>query len=186
MRRTWFLMVVVVLCLVASGMVMAEEVNLLPNPSVEESSSGGPKGWTKYLSSGNYKADFEWSKGIARTGNYSLKIGVVSEGASAVWISSRVTAKKDQLFRASAYVKTEGVESGQKVTISLNWLNSSGNLISGTSFSKSIEIQGDMDWTLVTVEGAAPENCRARIQVSTKGNKQGSIWFDDFAIVLVE
>ena len=161
LARVLVLIVMLALYLIVSETTMALDKNLLLNPGIEmanPSSPDKPGNWRWWKSVGDeYIADFEWSDCIARSGKRSLRIGAVSKGGSAIWQSDSVKVVPGMAYRASVYVKVQGARVGEVITLAINWRDSFNNRIG--SIETIIITEGYMDWTLVTVEGIAPENC---------------------------
>ena len=189
-NRLFAVLVVLMSCLIISVTAMASDKNLLLNPSVEKAkptSAFEPSDWRTWKSVGDqYTVDFEWSDKVARSGKCSLKIGAVSEGGKATWQSTSVDVALGMTYRASVYVKVQGAKVGEVITLTINWRDSNSTRL-GTISETFIITKSDIDWTLVTVEGVAPKDCtQAGIQVGRIENNQGSVWFDDFELVLVK
>lgn len=164
------IIVAAVLCVVcAAGMSQA---NLLLN-------SGWEDGTAANWSGGLGVADW-----CAMTGTYGAYNG---SGDNATWYQS-VTITPNEYYAAGLYFDSLSNYTNASTTLSILWFDGSGFEV-GTPVSKSFSATASLDWTYLSVTGAAPSDAAsARFQVSVSGaivQDGACLAYDDTSFVAV-
>ncbi len=146
-------------------------VNLLPNPSFEETAPGGVRGWKSRAWQGEEIA--RWSVASAgRSGKQCLSIGS-EQGADAAW-STTVTAQPNTFYRLSGWIKTKGLRGA--VGALLN--------IQNMQHVRTSRVTGTKDWTRVSTIFRTGEKTELEINClfGGWGLSTGQAWYDDVAL----
>ena len=148
-------------------------VNLLPNPSFEETENNKPKAWG--VRTYNGQATHTLDK-VARTGTHSLRIDS-ERGSDTSWFAD-VKVQPNTNYRLSAWIKTKGVKS---INRGLGGLLNVHNI----NHEKTKAVLGDSDWTKVEVIFNSGNQTTLSINCLYGGWGQatGTVWFDDIELV---
>ena len=186
--RILMLLLLILGLLILSGMAMAAEINLIKNTSMELADSSNPNmpsGWKTWKST-TATIDFGWSKDVAYDGKCSLVLGEVSGAGSACWQTGVINVVKGKKYKASIYIKAQGIAPGEEVTFSLYWWAFAPRAIIHRT-SEKYELTGDTDWMLVTVEGVAADDIdQVAVHFFRTAPAQGRIWIDKASLVQLD
>ncbi len=151
----------------------AAAVNLLPNPSFEETENNQPKAWG--VRTYNGQATHTLDK-VARTGTHSLRIDS-ERGSDTSWYAD-VRVQPNTNYRLSAWIKTKDVKS---VNRGLGGLLNVHNI----NHEKTKAVLGDSDWTKVEVTFNSGNETTLSINCLYGGWGQatGTVWYDDIELV---
>jgi len=158
--------------------------NKAPNFSFENGQDGAFAGWYWWTQS----QKIQCVAGEPRSGAQSAKI--ISETQASNSMLSVDTSGFDttKWYQFSAWVKTKDVKplvAGEGgVRIKMDFKQPGGNSTLKTYSSKSLF--GDNDWTLLTVIGKFPANCKRVVFGLSFSQASGTVWFDDIDIREIE
>ncbi|UCD52368.1 MAG: hypothetical protein JSW27_06970 [Phycisphaerales bacterium] len=155
----------------AATQAAASAGNLLPNPSFEEDTVGGIRGWNSQAWSG--QADARWSVASSgRTGNRAATIRS-ERGSDAAWTAT-VTVRPETFYKLSGWIRTQDLRGA--VGALLN--------IQNMQHVRTPAVTGTTDWTQVSTvfrTGTATEleiNCL----FGGWGASTGQAWYDDVSL----
>jgi hypothetical protein len=173
---------------ILGGITMAAEINLIKNASMElvhSSNPNMPSGWKTWKST-TATVDFGWSKDVAYDGKCSLALGEVGGIGSACWQTEVINVVKGKKYKASVYIKAEGITPGEEVSFSLYWWAFTPRAIIHRT-SQKYELTGDTDWILLTVEGVAADDIdQVAVHFFRSSPAQGRIWIDKASLVQLD
>jgi len=153
----------------AQGLALAS--NLLPNPSFEEKTVNGVRGWESRAWGG--KANARWSvESPGRTGKHSVAIRS-ERGTDAAWTST-VTVRRGTFYRLSGWIKTQHVRGA--VGALLN--------IQNMQYVKTPPVTGTKDWTRVSTVFRTGRTTELEINClfGGWGVSTGQAWYDDVSV----
>jgi hypothetical protein len=166
--------------LMISSTILAAE-NLVANPSFELGEADGwPVGYKGFQNMQIYGAGVELMKGIAQTGDWSLKFYDPAVESALGVVSLPVPAEAGKTYKASAYVRVE--PGSGKASFYLEFLNEAKARVSATW----VQPQNVGEWELLEITELAPANTAyvGVILYRTKTAK-GVQYFDNISIVTV-
>ena len=157
--------------------------------ATEVASNGGFENGTLITSpwSGLSNSGFSVVRGNARSGSYCLRYLASSAPSEYKMPRQSVTASAGQTYRASVWVKTDGLSSGEAV-VGVEWNDANGNWISGCYLNSGAGVSGTRDWTRLTVESVRlPANAaKVYILVYVREGSLGTAYFDDASLVRLD
>lgn len=141
---------------------------------------GSPTGWSSYASSGTTAS---WDSTTAYQGQKSLKItNTVNQNSS--WITNRTNLQAGKEYEFGGWIKTSSVVAGTMgAQIEAIVLDSNGGwmTVNITPF-----LSGTNDWTYVTSKITLPPNAVSLNLEAQLQSVNGTAWFDDMFIRLVD
>lgn len=178
-KISWFLLFLVftVVSFRLPSVSLAEEMNLLNNPSFEEVDEKGlPIGWSMNKRTYSIVGD------QARTGKKCLKY-INTDPDHYDFCSQRLHFTPGDIYLFSCWIKTEnivGKDTG--ATICIQWADQEGKYISG-SFPTGI-VGTRNEWTLIQGRTAPiPEKANAvTLSLYVRREMTGIAWFDDIKV----
>lgn len=153
---------------------MAQSVNILPNPSFEESKDNKPVGWREYRFGG--RGNYEYAN-TGRTGEKSVMISS-DNGADLSW-GAIVIVRPYAQYRFTGWIKTENLAAatGRGALFNLHGING----------AETPAVTGTTDWTQVEMVFDT-DNIDA-VQINCLfggfGRATGTAWFDDVSLELI-
>jgi len=158
---------------------LAEEQNLLVNPSFETDDHGQIYGWHKgVFYGGEDKGTFERSE-TASEGKYAASL---LKTESALWQSYPIPALPGEKYTLTARMKS--ISATGENTAQILFLSGPGWGWKGGPMTKSVT--GTTDWQTVTVAGIVPEDADVvRVNLVSKNNT-GRVLFDDIHLQRVK
>lgn len=161
----------------------------LPLVAGEVVSNGGFENGTLITSpwSGLSNSGFSVIRGNARSGSYCLRYQASSAPSEYKMPRQSVTASAGQTYRASVWVKTDNLSSGEAV-VGVEWNDANGNWISGCYLNSGAGISGTRDWTRLSIESVRlPANAaKVYILVYVREGSLGTAYFDDASLVRLD
>jgi len=177
--KTLFTGLVLISCLTpkgkaATGQTLEGAVNLLSNPSFEEETDDGVRGWSSRAWHG--EQDCRWSvESPGRTGERCISIGS-AKGADAAWTTT-VTVKPNAWYRLSGWIKTGEVRGAVGALLNIQNMQA----------VKTAAVLGTRDWTRVsTVFQAEATELEINCLYGGWGTSTGQAWYDDVALEPVD
>lgn len=161
----------------------------LPLVAGEVVSNGGFENGTLITSpwSGLSNSGFSVIRGNARSGSYCLRYQATTAPAEYKIPHQSVTASAGQTYRASVWVKTDNLSSGEAV-VGIEWNDANGNWISGSYLNPGVGVSGTTDWTRLSIESPRlPANAaKAYLLVYVREGSLGTAYFDDASLVRLD
>ncbi len=167
--------IIMLIAVIAAGLLfaddaLAQEQNLIRNPSFEEARGSRPTGWRTQTWSG--EGSFEYAD-LARTGKASVKLSSTG-GADISWAQT-VSVEPLARYRLSAWIKTENVSAGTGEGALLNIHDMQG--------TKTPAVTGTRDWTRVTCEFVTTNtSLQVNCLFGGWGSSTGAAWYDDVVL----
>ncbi|HLG90997.1 MAG TPA: Ig-like domain-containing protein, partial [Candidatus Saccharimonadales bacterium] len=157
--------------LMGSGVVSADPINLIPNPSVESETSGNPTSWANSKQGTNTVAFSYLNTG--HTGSRSLEINMTNRSSgSARWYFSPVNVTPNTTYTYSDWYKSNKTTYLQPVITRTN-----GRTTNMTQTS----VAASTDWKQVTRSITTPANAKS-MTVYHLIKSVGKLTTDDFAL----
>ena len=161
----------------------------LPLVAGEVVSNGGFENGTLITSpwSGLSNSGFSVIRGNARSGSYCLRYQATTAPSEYKMPRQSVTASSGQTYRASVWVKTDNLSSGEAV-VGIEWNDANGNWISGSYLNPGVGVSGTTDWTRLSIESPRlPANAaKAYLLVYVREGSLGTAYFDDASLVRLD
>jgi len=157
--------------------------NLFRNPSLEvKGNAGRPMNWGS-----DTPAMVTYDETVSHWGSASALISVPDDFSGKWWNNNIVQEYQGPCvgvtFKATAWVKTEGLWGGQGVHFVLDCKNALGNEMYARAFSGYVA--GTSDWQLIEATVYAPEGTE-KIRFAVQVDGKGKVWIDDLSLVKVE
>ncbi len=150
------------------------------NAGAEYGSGGNPEGWAVWTSAGS---PFEWDNSTAYRGSRSLKI-VNTSNQYSVWMTNRTNLQISKEYEFGGWIKTVDVSAGQLgAQFKVNVLDSNGAWLQ-TEYTPVLT--GTQDWTYVTGRVTLPPTASSVNLEAQLWGSNGTAWFDDMFIKLVD
>jgi len=149
--------------------------NLLPNPSFEEKTDDGVRGWSSRAWHG--EADCRWRvESPGRTGGQCVSIQS-DKGADAAWTAT-VTVEPNTFYRLSGCIKTKDVRGAVGALLNIQNLQ----------HVKTRRVTGTEDWTRVSTVFQTGDATELEINClfGGWGKSTGQAWYDDVALERIE
>jgi len=150
----------------------------ISNESIELDAGYGPAGWEFTLSEGENV--IEWAKGVAHTGDKSIKVSVKAEGPTAPFCATQkyLHLMSGVKYTLDGWVKGENIIGDALIVVLFGNLDTE---IFDLGTEKASAGDDTYDWKKVTLEFTVPEKSTgAQIQTIVSGT--GTAWFDDITI----
>jgi len=159
-------------------------VNLLPNPSFEVDVDGdgafdNKDGWRHQLADWkDTTGSWQWDRATGHTGRASLAIRGVTTHRT--WESVAIPVANDTAYRASAWIKTAGVDEGL-ARFYIACFSATGKWTGNVAASQNVREDGDWRQVHAAVPaGKLPDGTTVvRVDLSLRGETTGTAWFDD-------
>ncbi len=145
--------------------------NLLPNPSFEETTHDGVRGWKPRAWHG--EGNDRWSiETPGRSGKQCLSIHS-EKGTDAAWTAT-VTVRADTFYRLSGWIKTRELRGAVGALLNIQNLQ----------HVKTPRVTGTRDWTRVSTAFHTGETTELEINClfGGWGDSTGQAWYDDVAL----
>lgn len=163
----------------------ATKVNLVFNPSFEQAGDSLAEGWCiGWLDLEDrtgraewYRAGTHWDKPVKSGARSAMVLWPPQKGIE--WRQSwrrAIRVTPGDKYRASAWVKSRADSGGSQVVLEF-----SSSAYLPVAQPASAALQGDHDWTEVTVEATAPEQARW-LRLLLRSTAGGAVWFDDVSV----
>ena len=148
----------------------ALDENLLPNPSFEETTAQGARGWSSQAWNG--QGDTRWTiESPGRTGESCVSIGS-AKGADAAWTTT-VRVERDAWYRLSGWIKTQAVRGAVGALLNIQNMQA----------VRTQAVSGTQDWTLVsTVFRAEATELQVNCLFGGWGSSTGQAFYDDLTL----
>lgn len=149
--------------------------NLLPNPSFEETATGGVPGWRSRAWNG--EASAAWRvESPGRSGGRCLSIGS-EKGADAAWTAT-VAVEPDTYYRLSGWIRTQEVRGAAGALLNIQNLRQ----------VKTEAVSGTRPWTQVgtVFETGESTQLETNCLFGGWGSSTGKAWYDDVALEKVD
>ena len=152
----------------------APDENLLPNPSFEETTEDGARGWSTRAWNG--LSDGRWtSEAPGRTGERCVSIGS-AKGVDAAWTTT-VMVERDAWYRLSGWIKTREVHGAVGALLNIQNMQA----------VRTQAVSGTRDWTQVsTVFRAEAAELQINCLFGGWGASTGQACYDDVALERVD
>ena len=170
----------ILLSLTSVIMSQTNQIQINNNDFEIISSNNLPVNWV--VTSGN---SVFVDKSIKKSGSYSLSINN-SDWEQSEIISEMVNLKIGELYKLSAWVKSENVETNPID----QYPTSVGACITMESFpftNHSPTVGATKDWTIIEVQFiATKKNDKVRLHLGFNGKAKGKVWFDNVTLEKVD
>lgn len=162
---------------------------LLVNGDFEDAGVGdGPEAW--FTQNGDEFSEFEWSRGMQRSGERSISIAVSEDALVGTrvynWSQDIVDGFFDgERFELTGWVRTEALTQTAVVFVRCFAELAPLEQLCFETTETVVDLSGSRDWTEVRVPFEVAGGTRMlRVTVAiTRVNRGGRAWFDDFSLV---
>ncbi|MFC5405360.1 carbohydrate binding domain-containing protein [Cohnella soli] len=145
-----------------------------------ELGSGTPSGWASWTSAGT---PFTWDTGTVYQGKKSLKI-TNGSNQNSIWYTNRTNLQAGKEYEFGGWIKTSGVTAGgMGAQFEAIAMDSNGNWM---NIYITPTLSGTKDWTYVTGKITLPPNAVSLNLEAQLIGVNGTAWFDDMFIRLVD
>lgn len=174
-RIVWGALFSVTLSVSGSRPALAQELgtaaNLLPNPSFEESTPAGVRGWKSRAWHGAEQAHWNVAS-PGRSGQQCLAIRS-EKGSDAAWTTT-VTVQPNTCYRLSGWVKTQDLRGAVGALLNIQNMQQ----------VRTSRVTGTKDWTHVSTlfRTEATTELEINCLFGGWGESTGQAWFDDVAL----
>ncbi|MGQ9524332.1 MAG: glycoside hydrolase [Armatimonadota bacterium] len=146
---------------------------LVPNGGFERGLEGWSPLWTRDANAGRVLAD----RAVYRSGQASARVEHTGSRDWSFTPSVQISVKAGDIFRLSAWVKVDGSGSAALCAITFDAKNQPLDWAYGARW-----VYGSTDWRRLESRFAVPEGV-ARILPRLIGERQATVWLDDFELV---